>query len=67
MAKPLTARETEVLVLLAKGEPVSAIADAFEIAERSVRAHIQMVIEKVGANDAAHAIAIALHDGLIAR
>jgi DNA-binding NarL/FixJ family response regulator len=60
MSKPLTARETEVLALLAKGETVRAIADAFDIAERSAQAHIQMVSEKLGANDAAHAVAIAL-------
>jgi DNA-binding NarL/FixJ family response regulator len=50
MSKPLTARETEVLALLAKGESVRVIADAFDIAERSAQAHIQMVSEKLGAN-----------------
>ena len=67
MSKPLTAREAEVLALLAKGESVRAIADTFDIAERSARAHIQMVSEKLGANDAAQAVAIALRAGLIGR
>ena len=65
MAKALTSRETEVLAMLANGAAISKIADAFDITERSVRAHLQMIIEKLNVNDDAQAVAAALRDGII--
>jgi DNA-binding NarL/FixJ family response regulator len=67
MAKPLTSRETEVLVMLARGSLVREIADAFEITERSAREHIQMIVEKLGVNNRVEATTVALRDGLIRR
>jgi DNA-binding NarL/FixJ family response regulator len=67
MAKPLTSREMEVLAMLAKGSSIREIGDAFDIAERSARAHIQMIVEKLGANDSAHAVGLALCEGIIRR
>ena len=48
---PLTAREMELLAMLARGSPMRAICDAFDITERSARAHIQMIVEKLGVKD----------------
>jgi DNA-binding NarL/FixJ family response regulator len=67
MATPLTSRETQVLALLAEGKSTDAIADAFGIAERTARAHLQMIVAKLGASDGAQAVAIALRAGLIKR
>ena len=65
MAEPLTSREMQVLAMLAKGSSVREICDAFDITERSARAHIQMIVEKLGAHDGAEAVAIGLRDGII--
>jgi DNA-binding NarL/FixJ family response regulator len=65
MANLLTSREMQVLAMLAKGSSVREICDAFDITERSARAHIQMIVEKLGANDSADGVAIALRDGII--
>jgi DNA-binding NarL/FixJ family response regulator len=67
MAKPLTSREMEVLAMLAKGSSIREIGDAFDIAERSARAHIQMIAEKLGVNDNAQAVEVALREGIIKR
>jgi len=65
MATPLTSRETEVLLMLARGSLVSEIADVLEITERSVEAHIQMIVEKLGVKNRVEATEVALRDGLI--
>ena len=65
MAKSLNSREVEVLALRARGSSVREISDALDIAERSVRAHIQMIVEKLGVSDEAQATAAAVRDGII--
>jgi DNA-binding NarL/FixJ family response regulator len=65
MAKPLTSREAEVFAMLANGASIRETSDAFDIAERSARAHIQMIVEKLGVDDSAQATAVALREGII--
>lgn len=49
--KGLTAREKEVAQRAAIGHSNQAIADALNITERTVRAHLSAVFDKLGVND----------------
>lgn len=61
----LTARETEVLRLLADGLSNQAIAKQLDIRLATVRNHVQSVIEKLHAHSKLEAVAVALRQGLI--
>jgi DNA-binding NarL/FixJ family response regulator len=61
----LTARELEVLRLIRDGHRYKQIADKLGIAETTVSFHIQNLVQKLGANDKTHAVAIAIRRGLI--
>lgn len=50
-AKSLTSREKEVAERAAKGESNQEIADVLGISERTVRAHVSAVFEKLGVSD----------------
>jgi DNA-binding NarL/FixJ family response regulator len=59
----LTAREIEVLKLIAKGCSNKLVADRLEISEDTVKGHVSNILEKLKANDRTHAVTIALHRG----
>jgi DNA-binding NarL/FixJ family response regulator len=59
----LTAREIEVLKLIAKGCSNKIVADRLEISEDTVKGHVSNILEKLRANDRTHAVTIALHRG----
>ena len=61
----LTARELEVLRLIRDGHRNKQIADQLTIAETTVSFHIKNLVDKLEANDRAHAVAIALRRGLL--
>lgn len=61
----LTARESEVLRLLAQGLANPAIAATLGIRVATVRNHVQSVIEKLQAHSKLEAVAVALRRGLI--
>jgi len=61
----LTERELEVLRLIRDGYRNKQIADQLVIAETTVNFHIKNLVDKLGANDRAHAVAIALRRGLL--
>lgn len=61
----ITAREREVLELLAKGMSTAEIAQQSHIAEKTVRIHISNVLEKLGARDRTQALVLALKRGII--
>lgn len=61
----LTARELEVLRLIRDGYRNKQIADQLTIAETTVSFHIKNLVDKLEANDRAHAVAIALRRGLL--
>jgi two-component system nitrate/nitrite response regulator NarL len=61
----LTARETEVLRLVADGLTGSEIAARLFISQSTVKAHVRNVREKLGVHDRAAAVAEAMRRGLI--
>ena len=60
-----TAREHEVLVLLAGGHDRAAIARALFISPRTVGSHIQHLLTKLGVHSQAQVVAAAYREGLI--
>jgi DNA-binding CsgD family transcriptional regulator len=48
---PLTARELEVLALVAAGEPTSEISRDLGIAENTVKTHLTSVYKKTGSRN----------------
>lgn len=63
----LTARELEVLQLLAKGLPNREIATHLIITERTVKFHVSSIMGKLGAGNRTEAVAFAVQRGLIKR
>src|SRR5229473_2411329 len=61
----LTAREIEVLGLIAAGEGNKVIADQLSITEETVKGHVKNILSKLGANARTHAVMIALRRGII--
>ena len=61
----LSARESEVLHLLADGLGVSALARRLYISESTAKSHISKIYEKLGAANRAQAIMRAVQSGLI--
>ena len=62
---PLTERETEVLELAASGFGNKEIAEKLTVSEKTVVHHLEHVYSKLGAQNRAHAVAIALARGWI--
>jgi DNA-binding NarL/FixJ family response regulator len=61
----LTAREIDVLRLVAVGNGNKQIADQLSIGEATVRTHVGNILSKLAANDRTHAVTIALSRGII--
>lgn len=61
----LTEREMEVVRLIAAGNGNKQIADQLSIGEATVKSHVTNILSKLGANDRAHAVTIALKRGII--
>ncbi|WP_084500405.1 helix-turn-helix transcriptional regulator [Brevibacterium album] len=64
-AESLTARESEVIGLVADGASDSAIAQTLFIEESTVRSHLRSLRRKLGADNRAHAVALAGRYGLL--
>jgi two-component system nitrate/nitrite response regulator NarL len=62
----LTLREREVLGLLAAGLSTPRIGKELKIAHNTARAHVQRVIEKLGAHSKLEAVALARRAGMLA-
>jgi DNA-binding NarL/FixJ family response regulator len=60
-----TRRQLEVLDLVKEGLRNKEIASELGISEATVNYHIKHLGDKLGANDKAHAVAIALRRGLL--
>lgn len=61
----LTAREVEVIQLIAAGNPNKLVADRLSITEDTVKAHVKSILSKLSANDRTHAVTIAIRRGII--
>ena len=61
----LTAREMDVLRLIAGGNANKEIAAQLSISEETVKSHVTRILDKLGANDRTHAVTIGLQRGII--
>ncbi len=59
-AEQLTARELEVVRLIAMGLETSELAGRLYISEHTVRAHVRNAMGKLGARTRAHLVALVL-------
>ncbi|MFF7190232.1 LuxR C-terminal-related transcriptional regulator [Streptomyces sp. NPDC008222] len=63
--EPLSAREREVLALVAKGTSNREIARVLFISEATVKTHLTHLYAKLGVNDRAAAVAVAYDRGIL--
>jgi DNA-binding NarL/FixJ family response regulator len=64
-AQDLTARELEVLRLLAEGRANKQIAAALSLSERTARTHVSSILAKLGLNSRTQAALWAVREGLV--
>jgi two-component system NarL family response regulator len=64
-SSPLSRRELEVLAMVSEGLAYDDIGTRLGITERTVRAHVVSVKEKLGAANTTHAVAICFTKGLL--
>ena len=62
---PLTAREIEVLQLVASGHANKEISARLSINEETTKTHIRNILAKLGADDRTHAVSLGLKRGII--
>ena len=61
----LSARQLEVLALIARGLTTDRIAGELVVSPCTVRAHVRNILGMLGARNRAHAVAIACLTGLL--
>ncbi len=62
---PLSKREREILQKIANGATTKEVASDLGISPHTVKTHLERIFEKLGANDRAQAVAIAIRTGLV--
>ena len=62
---PLTPREIEVLVLVAKGLSNAEVAESLGRAEGTVKVHLKNILQKLGVDDRTEAVTTAMRRGFI--
>jgi two-component system response regulator DegU len=62
---PLSRRESQILQKVAYGATTKEVAHDLEISPHTVKTHLERIFEKLGANDRAQTVAIALRKGLV--
>jgi DNA-binding NarL/FixJ family response regulator len=63
--EPLSARETGVLEMVAKGKANKVIARELSVSEDTVKAHLRSIFSKLDVNDRTQAVTVALRRGVI--
>ena len=63
--RPLTARETSVLTLIARGYTNSQIAQSLGISQNTVKNHVRAILDALGATSRTAALVVALQTGLV--
>jgi DNA-binding NarL/FixJ family response regulator len=63
----LSERECEVLEQIARGHSIEDISGDLFLSPHTVRTHIKNILRKMGARTRAHAVAMAISEGLIDR
>lgn len=66
-AVSLSARETQVLALVAQGQSNPSIAKSLLVSEATVKTHLLHTFEKLGVNDRTRAVTLAMELGLLPR
>jgi DNA-binding NarL/FixJ family response regulator len=66
MSATFTRREVEVLELIAEGLANREIGEHLYVSEETVKTHVKTLLEKLHARSRAHAVALALRNGLLA-
>jgi DNA-binding NarL/FixJ family response regulator len=61
----LTDREIEVLRLVAIGNSNKIIGAQLNVSEATIKGHMKSILAKLGANDRAHAVTIAMKRGFM--
>jgi DNA-binding NarL/FixJ family response regulator len=64
-SETLTARELEVLTLVAAGNANKIVASELGVSEETVKGHMSSILSKLNANDRTHAVTIALKRGIL--
>jgi DNA-binding NarL/FixJ family response regulator len=64
-ATPLSKREREILQRVADGATTRQVASDLGISPHTVKTHLERIFEKLGANDRAQAVAIAIRTGIV--
>ena len=62
---PLSKREREILQKVADGATTRLVASELGISPHTVKTHLERIFEKLGANDRAQAVAIAIRTGIV--
>ncbi|MDY6893616.1 MAG: response regulator transcription factor [Chloroflexota bacterium] len=65
ISAPLTPKEIQVLTLIAEGNSNKQIANILGISDQTIKNHVSAILRKINANYRAHAVFIAIRDGLI--
>lgn len=65
MTMPLTDRQHEVLIEVARGSTAAGVAEALGIAHHTVKGHLKNVKSALGTNSTTHAVAVAMAHGWI--
>jgi PAS domain S-box-containing protein len=65
LERPLTARERDIVWLVALGMSGPEIADELQISHETVRTHVRNAMAKTGARSRAHLVAKAMGEGLV--
>lgn len=65
VSERLSPRQVDVLRLVALGANVSQIAQELSISEATVKTHVKNILHRLGARNRAHAVALAMRNGLL--